>query len=266
MKKILIICFLLVPITVFGNFNVKLNKQSNFSEVNVVNSYVAPVTVTFEIDAKNIKALNDLTFVCFPTKGAALFSIEKNIKNEKWSYKYKYHYRFGLKDEPQSRNAIYNLPFKKGLVIEGGQGFHGNFSHKGNSKFAIDLRVPEGTPIYPARSGIVISTVSKFSDGGTEEKFKGKHNFVLIMHDDYTIGRYYHFSYKKIFVKKGQAVSRNTTLGLSGNTGYSSRPHLHLEIGSPADGNNFVSQEFFFSSGSGDKYTTKSGTNYLVDR
>ena len=35
---------------------------------------------------------------------------------------------------------------------------------------------------------------------------------------------------KKVYVKKGQSVNKNTILGVEGSTGHSTGSHLHLEV------------------------------------
>src|SRR5207302_10620749 len=37
------------------------------------------------------------------------------------------------------------------------QGYNGKFSHQGPNQYATDWKMPEGTPVYAARGGIVVS-------------------------------------------------------------------------------------------------------------
>lgn len=88
----------------------------------------------------------------------------------------------------------------------------------------------------------------------------------MILHNDSTIGRYLHFKHKGVAVKLGQKVKRNTIIGYSGSTGYSSNPHLHFAVTSPIDGSNSKSLEFYFSDKEGNAFTTKPGERYIVDK
>lgn len=86
----------------------------------------------------------------------------------------------------------------------------------------IDLAVPLNTPIKCPFPGIVISVTSG-GDGG---------NQVIIKHDNgYSTG-YAHQN--KVLVKKGDKVKQGAVIGLSGNTGKSTGPHLHLTLTDPS--------------------------------
>lgn len=82
----------------------------------------------------------------------------------------------------------------------------------------IDLRAKTGTRIYAAKSGKVIFV----------GRYGGYGRLVIIKHDDGYTTRYGHLS--RIKVNNGQKVNTNTVIGLSGNTGRSTGPHLHFEV------------------------------------
>ena len=83
----------------------------------------------------------------------------------------------------------------------------------------IDYGCPEGTPILASEAGTV-TFVGDLSVG------YGK--YIIITHDSVWSTLYAHLS--KITVKQGQTVSKGQTIGLSGNTGNSTGPHLHFEV------------------------------------
>ena len=51
----------------------------------------------------------------------------------------------------------------------------------------------------------------------------------------YTVGEYMHLAASGIEVRPGQHVERGDELGLSGNTGFSSTPHLHFQVMTAGD-------------------------------
>lgn len=87
----------------------------------------------------------------------------------------------------------------------------------------VDWPMPVGTPILCCAAGVVkaIDTVA----GDPKADPYGVH--VRVQHDGY-VTVYAHLS--KVTVKQGQAVRQGDVLGLSGNTGNSTGPHLHLSF------------------------------------
>ncbi len=126
---------------------------------------------------------------------------------------------------------VYRLPWAAGQfsVL---QGFHGNFSHRGSNEFAVDFDCPVATQVLAARPGVIVAANAAAQGSGTTQEFLDykKTNFVLVQHDDGTLGEYMHLSPSGIEVKPGQRVERGTPLALSGNTGFSSTPHLHFGV------------------------------------
>lgn len=87
-----------------------------------------------------------------------------------------------------------------------------------------DFRASVGTPVKAMLGGVVM-------DVGDTDQFSGCYSYgkwVLVKHQNGLSTLYAHFSLIK--VSKGQSVNTGDTLGLSGNTGYSEGPHLHLTL------------------------------------
>ena len=82
----------------------------------------------------------------------------------------------------------------------------------------MDYAATIGTPVYSTGDGIVVAT-------GWDT---GYGNRVMIDHGFGYLSIYAHLS--KMTVRKGDTVARGKLIGLVGNTGVSTGPHLHYEI------------------------------------
>ena len=80
-------------------------------------------------------------------------------------------------------------------------------------------------------TGRVISdSTSPPTSGADRGKFVDKANRVLVLHDDGTMSVYAHLQPNSIRVRRGGEVKRGQWIANSGNTGYSSGPHLHFVV------------------------------------
>jgi len=127
-----------------------------------------------------------------------------------------------LKDMPEV-----GVPFACGRIHPVSQG-HDTGSHKYNDTYAWDFRMPEGTPIVAARDGVVRLSRGDSTEGGCDEKFAPKANYVVISHGDGLETQYLHFS--AVVVKPGERVKQGQLVGFSGATGWSCGPHLHFKV------------------------------------
>ncbi|MBI2482337.1 MAG: peptidoglycan DD-metalloendopeptidase family protein [Candidatus Vogelbacteria bacterium] len=96
--------------------------------------------------------------------------------------------------------------------------------YNGKGHNGIDLGVPVGTAVGAAAEGVVTGT------GNTDLTCAGASygRWVLIKHFNGLSTLYAHLSLIK--VAEGESVSRGGLLGYSGNTGYSTGPHLHFSL------------------------------------
>lgn len=98
------------------------------------------------------------------------------------------------------------------------------------SRNAIDIAMPVGTAVHAARDGLVINVAHRFFRGGATQEVRDEANFVQVLHDDGTTAVYAHLQLDTVRVWPGQRVSRGEYIANSGNTGYSSGPHLHFVV------------------------------------
>lgn len=86
--------------------------------------------------------------------------------------------------------------------------------------WGVDFATPRGTPVRAAAAGVI-----SFTNMNAKKSTFGRS--VYIEHDDIYSSLYAHLS--DILVEEGQLVEKGDTIGLTGNTGISTNPHLHVE-------------------------------------
>ena len=129
------------------------------------------------------------------------------------------------------RDVVYQLPLlQRALRVD--QGYGGSFSHADpQNRYAVDFAAEIGTTVVAAREGVVMQVESDFEKAGLNlEKYGGRANYVRILHDDGTMGLYAHLKPEGVLVRVGQRVRAGQRIGLSGNTGFTSGPHLHFAV------------------------------------
>ncbi|MCK5882186.1 MAG: M23 family metallopeptidase [Bacteriovoracaceae bacterium] len=105
----------------------------------------------------------------------------------------------------------------------------------GRNHNGIDIPAPSGTEFVAANDGVVVYSGSGYSGFG---------NLIIVAHRSGNFTIYGHN--RKNLVDKGQYVRKGQTIGLVGNTGRSTGPHLHFEVrknGTPMNPNRFVARK-----------------------
>lgn len=125
---------------------------------------------------------------------------------------------------------VYRLPYADTETWSVLQGYGSPLSHRGTEYYTIDFGMPEGTLVYSAREGRVERVEDRFDLSCWKADCGGFANFVEIRHADGTLGRYFHLQQDSVTVVPGQWVSRGKPIARSGDTGYSSAPHLHFGV------------------------------------
>jgi murein DD-endopeptidase MepM/ murein hydrolase activator NlpD len=149
-------------------------------------------------------------------------------------FSYKLHYRWapGKPNPLPISGLIMQPPFPAGHAFVISQGFNGTKTHDGpDSQYAVDIVMPIGTPVLAARAGTVMDVEEDFNIGGTDkDRFAERANRVLILHDDGTMAVYAHIDLASVTVRPGLHVRAGRQIARSGNTGFSSGPHLHFAV------------------------------------
>ncbi len=146
-----------------------------------------------------------------------------------WGYQASINSLFGEGAPAPVSTTEYAFPFGGEIPRELAQGAGGAGTHVGLNHFSYDFAMPVGTPVLAARDGWVLSVRDGFGEGANDPAFRDRANQVMVLHDDGTVALYGHLS-KGIPVDHGDRISVGDLLGISGNSGYSSGPHLHFQV------------------------------------
>ncbi|HEY8034766.1 MAG TPA: M23 family metallopeptidase [Methylobacter sp.] len=198
------------------------------------NDYAGPVEVEIDFtEQDNVRATPDLPrlFVIEPGASDTLFKIDGIDEHEPWKLGLKYRYIIGRPLAHYSSTTSYLPPIAPNTSFQISQAFGGSFSHTDEqNKYAVDIVMPIGTPVHAARSGIVLEAEDDFYKGGTNKAYSSEANNIRILHDDGSMAIYAHLELEKAQVYPGLAVTAGQLIGYSGNTGFTSGPHLHFAV------------------------------------
>src|SRR5262249_40427119 len=124
----------------------------------VDNQEYCEVTMTFDMKLSNLagKACFPYTASFPPRQVTEAFELDPVATGAEWEYSYTNYYKLGSSDARHDDSYCYQLPYAPGRSFRVTQAYDGKFSHKGSNRFAIDWDLPEGTPVYAARGGVVV--------------------------------------------------------------------------------------------------------------
>jgi murein DD-endopeptidase MepM/ murein hydrolase activator NlpD len=138
--------------------------------------------------------------------------------------------QLGRIDADHDDGYLYRLPYGDGVSFPIIQGHAAKLSHRGVERFAVDFGMPVGTPVHAARDGVVVLVEDSHDFGCASEECGRYANFVVVLHSDGTTGEYFHLARDSVEVRAGERVARGQWLARSGNSGFSTAPHLHFGV------------------------------------
>ena len=133
----------------------------------------------------------------------------------------------GDTSELNQHHSVPNQQFAFDFVIANDAGR----THKGEGKANEDY-LAFGSQILAPADGVVIEAINGVRDNvpGSMNPYSAVGNAVLIQHRDNEVSVLAHFKLDSIKVKVGDKVTKGQVLGLCGNSGNSSEPHLHYHL------------------------------------
>lgn len=152
--------------------------------------------------------------------------ISQKIAFEKELFAYESQLKEALsKDEIPEETSQLSWPLDNVRITQrfGKTGSSGRLYASGTHN-GIDMGVPVGTRVMSSATGKVIGI-------GNTDQYPGCWSYgkwVLVEHGNGLSSLYAHLS--SIKVNTGDVVGRGEVVGLSGNTGYSTGPHLHMTL------------------------------------
>lgn len=172
-----------------------------------------------------------------------------------------YEYRAVLGEPTAKHNdgEVYRAPFAVARTFPVTQAYPASYTHVNPaSAHAVDLGMPVGTQIYAARAGTVIEVASRYFEGAADPEKAMRANIVRVLHPDGTLALYAHLNWDSIRVRPGQIVRRGEYIADSGNTGFTTGPHLHFVVQRNA-GLRLESVPIVFAGRNGERITPATG-------
>ncbi len=151
-------------------------------------------------------------------------------------------------DYPTKTRLI--LPFKGAWIVSNGgqdpeKNSHNRLDGPKNQLYAYDFRKPShgdeetlkdfpsfGEEVIAPADGVITQVIDGSIDvsPGERDRSVGVGNAIIIDHQNGEWSLLCHFKYQSIGVKVGDQVKQGEVLGLCGNTGNTSQPHIHFNL------------------------------------
>lgn len=183
------------------------NKESNYQKM-LADKKAAREQFLKELSAYEAKLQFILDPSSIPAVGSGVL---------KWPFEASYMY-----DCPSFQSALGNQQCITQYF--GNTAFSRTGAYNGQGHNGIDFRAPVGTKVVAALGGTVVETGNTDAISGCMSYGK----WVLIRHGNGLTTLYGHLS--SISVTQGQTLATGQLIGYSGNTGYSTGPHLHFTV------------------------------------
>ncbi len=246
-----------------NHLHVVASEEQKITTLTIVNEYCGPAEVEISLTAFENMVSDPILPKRFVVHAKSRYpAIRLQSKNPKLAWHYQYHFNFilGAPDAAHHPPSPYRLPYPDGNAFRIIQAFNGSYSHHEDfSQYAVDFSMPIGIPIACVRDGVVMDVEQNYEAAGLEkEYYSSRWNNIRILHQDGTMAVYGHLKKNSARVKPGDFVKAGRLIAESGNTGFSTGPHLHFVIQMNRD-LKYVSVPFEFKGPDGKGITPQEG-------
>jgi murein DD-endopeptidase MepM/ murein hydrolase activator NlpD len=216
---------------------VSIAYEANVDAIRLVatNEYFAPVELALRFET--IRGLefphpdDPLRWLLPPRSAMPLVNLGRLDGAVQPVMEYRYEYLIGDPQAQHRPTQAYRVPFAIASDHTISQAYPDIITHNTpDSQYAVDIAMPVGTDVFAARGGVIFDVTAGNFKGGADAANMSLANVVRILHDDGTYAIYAHLNWNSIRVRVGDRVQRGEYIADSGNTGYSSGPHLHFAV------------------------------------
>lgn len=211
-------------------------KKAGSDTIIATNNSRMPVMVTLQLSSSsNLASSRNWPIQVLLAGGQSMELVDVSAANRQFAYTL-YSNSQVVQGDPRARHdagVSYRIPFLADQAFQILQSADGPlFTHTTvATRYAVDINMPVGTTVVAARAGMVVEVVRQFADNGkAEAEFFDKANYVRVLHDDGSWADYVHLMQNSTQVQPGQRVDIGNVLALSGNSGFSTTPHLHFHV------------------------------------
>ena len=208
-----------------------------------LNTWFSPVQIAWRMSVvENVAALDGASLsdnaILAPRSETELLRLVPHVAGDAMRFELSYQHIPGRPGAYHAPHQPYRVPFALANSHRVTQAYPSAMTHTDPANlYALDFEMPIGTGVYAAREGTVIEIADdNYTAGLDPDTDLGGANIVRVLHDDGTMGLYAHLNWNSIRVRPGQSVERGEYLADSGNTGFSSGPHLHFVVQRNAGG------------------------------
>lgn len=198
-----------------------------------VNDCLCVVTLRAWIEQSDLAQIPaGLSYQATLQPGASRTLVEaRRADGAKGQLQFSWRRALGAPEAVHSPSRPYRAPFALGATFLVSQAYPTRVTHvTPDSLYAVDIALPDGTPVYAARAGTVINVRHDSFSGAPLPAMLDQANVVEILHEDGTIAVYAHLHWDSIRVRIGQRLQLGEYLANSGNTGFTTGPHLHFAV------------------------------------